>query len=81
MKYNSAPTLRKRGTSKVSNPKFQKILVTGGVGFVGTHLCRRLVGMGVHVVSLDLRDPTTVVEGVKYVKGDARDTKLVTELL
>jgi len=30
-----------------------RILVTGGAGFVGSHLCRRLVGEGHHVICLD----------------------------
>ena len=30
-----------------------KILVTGGAGFIGSHLCERLLGEGHHVVCLD----------------------------
>ena len=30
-----------------------KILVTGGAGFLGAHLCARLVADGHHVVCLD----------------------------
>ena len=29
------------------------ILVTGGAGFLGSHLCRRLVGLGHNVIALD----------------------------
>ncbi len=29
------------------------ILVTGGAGFIGAHLCRRLASEGYHVISLD----------------------------
>ena len=30
------------------------VLVTGGNGFIGTHLCRHLEGLGHHVISLDI---------------------------
>lgn len=30
-----------------------RILVTGGAGFIGSHLCRRLLGEGHHVICLD----------------------------
>jgi UDP-glucuronate decarboxylase len=36
---------------KPSAPK--KILVTGGAGFIGSHLCARLLALGHHVISLD----------------------------
>jgi UDP-glucose 4-epimerase len=57
------------------------ILVTGGAGFIGTHLCRRLIGLGNRVTALDLRDPTDRVEGVTYVKGDVRDATLLQKLV
>lgn len=52
------------------------ILVTGGAGFVGSHLCRRLVRDGHRVISLDNYFTGTVdnhVEGVEYRKGHTRD--------
>ena len=33
--------------------KQRKILVTGGAGFLGSHLCERLVGTGAHVLAVD----------------------------
>jgi len=35
------------------NEKVKNILVTGGTGFISTHLCRRLVDIGHNVISLD----------------------------
>ena len=32
---------------------FLRILVTGGCGFLGSHLCRRLVNEGHDVIALD----------------------------
>lgn len=35
------------------NPKAKTILVAGGAGFVGSHLCERLVRTGHHLIALD----------------------------
>jgi len=59
------------------------VLVTGGAGFVGTHLCRRLVRDGFRVIVLDnyftgSRD--NHVEGVEYREGHTKDiARLVPE--
>ena len=31
----------------------QRVVVTGGAGFLGSHLCERLVGEGHHVICVD----------------------------
>jgi len=52
------------------------ILVTGGAGFVGSHLCERLVADGHTVTSLDNYFTGTVanhVDGVKYIQGSTKD--------
>ncbi|NUP15595.1 MAG: SDR family oxidoreductase [Streptomyces sp.] len=33
--------------------KFERVVITGGAGFIGSHLCEHFVDMGVHVVCLD----------------------------
>lgn len=50
-----------------------KILVTGGVGFIGMNLIKRLVSEGHRVVSLDdysTGNKSNHIEGVKYINGD-----------
>lgn len=52
------------------------ILVTGGAGFIGSHLCERLVADGYRVISLDnyfTGSPENHVAGVDYRTGDTRD--------
>ncbi len=50
----------------------KKILVTGGAGFIGTHLCKRLTQAGHKVTVLDLKSPPHRVPGVTYHRGDVR---------
>ncbi len=52
------------------------IVVTGGAGFVGSHLCARLVAMGHKVISLDnyfTGSKDNHVEGVEYREGHTKD--------
>jgi dTDP-glucose 4,6-dehydratase len=37
----------------VSSPEFHRAVVTGGAGFIGSHLCERLLAAGTSVVCLD----------------------------
>lgn len=51
----------------------QRVLVTGGSGFIGTHLTQRLAAAGARVVSLDLKPPREVLPSVQYIVGDVRN--------
>lgn len=54
----------------------KKVLVTGGAGFVGSHLCERLVTMGYDVYSLDnyfTGSEANHVSGVTYIRGETKD--------
>lgn len=52
------------------------IVVTGGAGFIGTHLCRRLMQAGHKVISLDnyfTGSRENHIEGVEYREGHTKD--------
>lgn len=52
------------------------VLVTGGAGFIGTNLCKKLVGAGHKVISLDNYFTGTRenhIEGVEYREGHTKD--------
>ncbi len=52
------------------------IVVTGGAGFVGSHLCERLHADGHKVISLDnyfTGTPENHIEGVEYREGHTKD--------
>jgi nucleoside-diphosphate-sugar epimerase len=57
----------------------QKVLVTGGAGFLGINLLRHLDGKGYQLVSLDVADFTyaDMRDKVTIVRGDIRDKQAV----
>ena len=59
------------------------VLVTGGAGFIGSHLCERLVAVGHRVISLDnyfTGSKENHVKGVEYREGHTKDIeKLIPE--
>lgn len=70
---------------------FQKVLITGGAGFIGSHLCEKLLASGCEVVVLDdfndFYDPAIkeanllpLVGLIQVRKGDIRDVDFVEKL-
>lgn len=54
----------------------KKVLVTGGAGFVGSHLCERLTHNGYKVYSLDnyfTGSKANHIDGVTYIEGETKD--------
>jgi UDP-glucuronate 4-epimerase len=67
-----------------------RVLVTGGCGFIGSHLCERLLARGDEVVVVDnfndFYDPALkranagLLAGARIVTGDIRDPELMARL-
>ncbi len=63
-------------------------LITGGAGFIGSHLCRRLLQLGASVVVFDIAPKTDrtllsafgLTRQVEYVEGDIRSLDDVKKL-
>ena len=64
-----------------------KILVTGGAGFIGSHITEYLVQRGDDVTVLDnlntgqMKNLSKIDNNVNFVNGDIRDYKLLEELV
>jgi UDP-glucose 4-epimerase len=66
-----------------------RILVTGGAGFIGSHLCERLIAIGHTVTAIDNFSTGRAsnlaqvegVEGFKLIEGSILDAQLLTELI
>ncbi len=51
-----------------------KVLVTGGTGFLGSHLAERLIGLGYEVTTFDNHfTGDNIIEGANMVTGDIVD--------
>lgn len=76
--------MKKSDTMTIMQEK-KTILVTGGAGFIGSHLCERLVGDGHTVISLDnyfTGSKENHMEGVDYREGHTKDiAQHITEVV
>jgi dTDP-L-rhamnose 4-epimerase len=67
----------------------RKVLLTGGAGFIGSHLAAALVGRGHHVRILDILDPQVhgadarrpAPEGAELIQGDLLDSDVLARAL
>ncbi len=86
------PSTALRGTIVESRPVFNgaRVLVSGGNGFVGGHLCRALHAAGAHVVALDIDfspargtqlDLTGLRDEIELVEADVCDRRAMAQLI
>jgi nucleoside-diphosphate-sugar epimerase len=61
----------------------QRVLVTGGAGFLGVNLLRSLAGKGYTLASLDLAESTApdLAGKVTFYRGDIRDPRAVQQAM
>jgi len=63
-----------------------KYVVTGGAGFIGSHITKKLVGRGDIVTVMDNmntgkeKNLESVMDKINFVKGDILDTKLLDDI-
>jgi len=66
--------------------KYKKYLITGGAGFIGSHICEELIKQGKEIVvidnlkigNIDNLKPFWVLKQCKFVKADISDYKAIS---
>ena len=62
-----------------------RVLITGGAGFIGSHLADALISRGDHVIALDNFSTGTtanikhIIKNFEIIDGDIRNTELINE--
>lgn len=75
---------RSSGVSGHSDVAGKRVLVTGGTGFIGGHLARRLASQGARVVVLEHtpgKGDALREEGIQVVSGDITDAARMREII
>ena len=64
-----------------------KILITGGAGFIGSHLAEALVDKGYDIIIIDdlsrgkSENLQNIIDSIQFVKGDITDFELMRDLI
>lgn len=75
--------------------RMKKVLITGGAGFIGSHIANKLADLGIEVTVLDCLDPQihgvepavtsplyqSIVGKVRFINGSVMDRKALSEAL
>lgn len=75
-------TLQTSNYSEISSiaPAKKRVFLTGGAGFFGSILKKRLIREGHTVVSLDIESDPEVLPGLTSIRGDLRDAALLQSI-
>nr|XP_023416687.1 putative short-chain dehydrogenase/reductase family 42E member 2 [Cavia porcellus] len=78
----SAPSLQQKTQAKTTQVPRQKVLVTGGGGYLGFSLGSSLAKSGTSVILLDLRRPQWELSpGTEFIQADVRDEEALYRAL
>ena len=58
-----------------------KILVTGGSGFLGSHVINQLLENDYKVINYDLKNNNRINEKCEFIKGNILDYKKIDKIL
>lgn len=67
-------------TSTRTSYEGRRILITGATGFIGSHVCRRLVAEGARVTGVGRKAPPEPIRGVDWRRGDLAEASFVESL-
>jgi nucleoside-diphosphate-sugar epimerase len=71
------------GDKATDSPLYRQgtVLITGGSGFIGTHLVSAMVSAGARVINFDTRAPSKPEQNSVWVQGDLTDQDQVNALI
>ena len=58
-----------------------KVLVTGGTGFIGSRIAKKVRDEGHEVTIFDINTRDGIINGIQHIKGDIFDSKHISEVL
>lgn len=72
--------VRKNTKDRFSQLKGKKVFITGGSGFIGSHLAMKLIECGAKVTVFDIYKDASL-KGVDFIKGDVMDCAGMTQAM